>query len=349
MSEMIRVEVDAKQVVLDWVGSNAFIPSNKKLLRQIGDTNTILLSESISQFRRWEQQGKLQQDGSFYWTQMDCEIETGYSRSTQTRAFKDMEKRGLLKTESRKSIINGEEKSIRFILLNFAKIAELMFSDDEHIISSIKEKYEKLKKQNQESRKKTKEKARIQNESSLEPHEMTQSESSERGFKMNHPDDSKWVTSKKNFLLKNNLEEEEEKNTQSELVSFLLSKNITLENALIFETKLLKEGLTGFTNDQVLEALELSFYDFVDGHCTSPYKWAVGKLKYLLDGNLKKLNPRQRKGTTRPIRVEMLPSWFDEDAGKQATKKDSKKSPEEQAKDQQRISELMKKLNGEII
>jgi hypothetical protein len=166
MSEMIRVEVDAKQVVLDWVGSNAFIPSNKKLLRQIGDTNTILLSESISQFRRWEQQGKLQQDGSFYWTQMDCEIETGYSRSTQTRAFKDMEKRGLLKTESRKSIINGEEKSIRFILLNFAKIAELMFSDDEHIISSIREKYEKLKKQNQESRKKTKEKAMIQNESS---------------------------------------------------------------------------------------------------------------------------------------------------------------------------------------
>ena len=56
--------------------------------------------------------------------------------------------------------------------------------------------------------------------------------------------------------------EEEEKASPSELVSFLISKDITLDNALNFETRLLEEGLDRFTYEQVLDAIEWSLPDF---------------------------------------------------------------------------------------
>ena len=55
--------------------------------------------------------------------------------------------------------------------------------------------------------------------------------------------------------------EEEEKASPSELVSFLISKDITLDNALNFETRLL-ESLDGFTYEQVLDAIEWSLHRF---------------------------------------------------------------------------------------
>jgi FKBP-type peptidyl-prolyl cis-trans isomerase len=348
MSEMIRVEVDAKQIVLDWMGSNAFIPSNKKLLRQIGDTNTILLSESISQYRRWEQQGKLQEDRSFYWTQLDCEIETGYSRSTQTRAFKDMEKRGLLKTESRKVLCGREEKTVRFIKLHFNRIAELMFSNDDHIIAAIREKYEDLKKQNQNSKQKSKENKMIQNESSQSYQGMTQNESSEGRFKMNHPDDSKWVTSNKDLLIINNLEEEEEKASpsHSELIHFLLSKEVTLENAIKFEARLLEEQLSGFTYDQVLNAIEWSLQQFLDGRCDEPYIYAVGRLKRMLDGKVKEVSNKPRPRKSNPIRRELLPDWFEESSPITDEPEPKKKTKEEIDRSKQEIEDLLKKLRS---
>lgn len=201
MSEMIQVKVEARKIVLDWMSANSFIQVNKSLLRKIGDTNTILLAESIRQYERWEQKDLLQPDGSFYWTQMDCEIETGYSRSTQQRAYKDMEKRGLLKTYNKKYMIGSIEKSIRFVKLYFPAIANLMFEDDSKIIEDIKNKYSDLLDKNQQSKKKSKERSMIQNESSLDMTGMIQNESS-GWVKMNHPDDSKRITSKKEDLIK---------------------------------------------------------------------------------------------------------------------------------------------------
>lgn len=342
MTEMINVQVDAKQVVLDWMGSNAFIPTNKKLLRQIGDTNTILLAESISQYRRWEQQGKLQEDGSFYWTQLECEIETAYSRSTQTRAYKDMEKLGLLKTESRKVWLHGEEVSVRFIKLYFSKIAELMFSNDDDVILTIKKKYEDLKKKNQESKKRAKENKMIQNESSHDTTEVRQNESSDGRFKLNHPDDSKWVTSNKDLLLKNDLEEEEEeKVSPSELVSFLISKDITLANAQKFETRLIENNVTGYTNDDVIEALTQSFADFKDGHCKSPYLWAVGKLETILDSKTKAITKNPATKQKKPTQTEVLPDWFDK---KQNKEKPATVNPDEKKNTQEKKQEIERML-----
>ena len=60
--------------------------------------------------------------------------------------------------------------------------------------------------------------------------------------------------------------EEEEKASPSELVSFLISKDITLDNALNFETRLLEEGLDGFTYEQVLDAIEWSLHQILEGN-----------------------------------------------------------------------------------
>jgi len=120
-------------------------------------------------------------------------------------------------------------------------------------------------------------------------------------------------TKDKNINLNNTNLEEEEVSSHSELISFLLSNDITKENAVKFETRLLEESLTGYTNDQVLEAIEWSLYQFVEGKCDEPYIYAVGRLKRVLDNKVKKVTnkPKQQKGTGF-TRKEMLPNWFDE-------------------------------------
>lgn len=346
MTKMINVQVDAKQVVLDWMGSNAFIPTNKKLLRQIGDTNTILLAEAINQYKRWEAKGKLEQGGSFYWTQMDCEIETGYSRSTQQRAFKDMQKRGLLKTFNQKIAIDGVEQSVRFIQLDFAEIGQLMLSNDDAIIESIKGKYQDLYKKNRESKQKTKEKEKrmIQNESPQSYQGMVQNESSDGWFKMNHPDDSKRITSNKDLFIKKDLEEEEEVSPYSELIQFLLSKGITLDNALKFEARLLEKEIEGFTYEQVLKAIEWSLEKFLEGKCDEPYIYAVGRLERVLDGKVKEVanKPKKKASKKKPVRTEKLPEWFDEEEEQQETAV-PKQTKEEKRRE---IEEMLKKLRN---
>jgi hypothetical protein len=146
----------------------------------------------------------------------------------------------------------------------------------------------------------------------------------------------------------NKLEEKEE-NNHSELVSFLLLKDITLENAMKFETRLLEEGLTGYTNHDVIEAIKLSLTDFVNGVCNSPYKWAVGKLKYILDSKSKGATQKTtsepnkaRKGKV--IHKELLPDWFDENEPEQHTTAESSNVDQEQKK--QEIEEMLRQLRG---
>lgn len=114
--------------------------------------------------------------------------------------------------------------------------------------------------------------------------------------------------------------EEEEENTpvQSELISFLISKEITLENAIKFENRLIRDGLTGFTHDQCLKAIEWALYQFLEEKCDEPYIYAVGRLKRLLDGKIKKISSNtkkvvSKKPSKRSIRSEMLPSWMNAD------------------------------------
>jgi Replication initiator protein A (RepA) N-terminus len=146
----------------------------------------------------------------------------------------------------------------------------------------------------------------------------------------------------------NNLEEEE---SQSELISFLLTKDITLENAVAFETRLIEEAVTGYENDDVLEALRQSFVDFKNGVCNSPYLWAVRKLKYILDSKtratIKKPTSKQKK----PTRTEKLPDWFDkdekqsEDSNKSNDSSSNRSNNEEKDEAKRKIEEQLKELS----
>lgn len=165
--------------------------------------------------------------------------------------------------------------------------------------------------------------------------------------------------SKPDSKTNNKLEEEEA--PQSELISFLLSKDITLANARKFETRLLEKNITGYTNEDILEALTRSFNDFNNNICDEPYLWAVGKLERILDsktkGKVEKPSRKQKKVT----RKELLPDWY-EPSEKRKEQDDKfnallkekldnqprgEMSPKGIEKAKQEIDDMLKKLRGD--
>lgn len=117
-----------------------------------------------------------------------------------------------------------------------------------------------------------------------------------------------------NDFSNNNLEEEEEvaSLTESELIRFLKTKNISLENAVKFENKLIDEQLVGYTDKQVIEAIEWSLEQFEQGKCFEPYVYAVGRLKRMLDGKLKDIKSTSKEYSSKGklSSNEIIPEWF---------------------------------------
>jgi hypothetical protein len=150
---------------------------------------------------------------------------------------------------------------------------------------------------------------------------------------------------KLNTLIKEE-EEEEEKVSPSNLVSFLISKDITLDNALKFETRLLEEGLTGYTHEQVLDAIEWSLYRFVEGKCDEPYIYAVGRLQRVLDTKAKEFVNKPKKSSRKRnvIRTEKLPNWFDREENAEQIPVEPEQTQEEK---KQEIEDMLKKLRSE--
>lgn len=116
-----------------------------------------------------------------------------------------------------------------------------------------------------------------------------------------------------NIDLTNIDEDEEEKRFadegNSELVEFLLKNNITEENAITFEKGCLEQGLIDFDKETALKAIEWSLTQFKEGKCYEPYKYAVGRLKRLLDGKLKEVGIKSVVGNKK-IKTEKIPDWF---------------------------------------
>lgn len=141
--------------------------------------------------------------------------------------------------------------------------------------------------------------------------------------------------------------EEEEVLPHSELISFLLSEDITLENAVKFEMRLLSEGLTGYTNEQVLNAIEWAIDQFDKGICKyEPYSYAVGRLKIVLDNKVKKVTnkPKQQKKSAGSTRKELLPDWFDEKNTRVQEPKQTQEKTEDDKK--QEIERMLQELRS---
>ena len=142
-----------------------------------------------------------------------------------------------------------------------------------------------------------------------------------------------------------NNKEEEEKVLPSDLVSFLISKDITLDNALKFETRLIEKGLEEFTYEQVLDAIEWSLHRFLEGKCDEPYIYAVGRLQRVLDGKVKDVANKPKNKTTKkkPVRTEKLPEWFDQEENKEKLPAEPEQTQEEK---KQEIEDMLKKLRA---
>jgi hypothetical protein len=156
------IQVDPKQMVIDWVSSTAFTPVNKVAMRKLGHRAAILISETINQYKRWNVEGKLQDD-MFFWTEESCEIETALNKSAQNREFKKLEEMSLLKRFTKK--INNT-KTCRFIKLNFDEIVTVLFEDVEKTKEEIKKKHAELRAKNKIHKDNFNLSRKLQNESS---------------------------------------------------------------------------------------------------------------------------------------------------------------------------------------
>ena len=132
---------DSKMLAINWMSGSAFVPVNKLIARKHGLDFAVLLSETINQYKRWLEQGKLQDD-MFFWTEEDCEIETTLKKGKQAKIFKEMEEQSLLKRHT-KRIAGG--KTTRFIHIFWDAVVSLMFEDDQHIKDKIKKQIESRK------------------------------------------------------------------------------------------------------------------------------------------------------------------------------------------------------------
>jgi hypothetical protein len=156
------IEINPKQLVIDWVSATAFTPVNKVAMRKLGHRAAILISETINQYKRWSAEGKLQND-MFYWTEESCEIETALNKSAQNREFKKLEELSLLKRVTKK--IHGT-KTFRFIKLNFDNIVSILFEDVDKTKDDIKKKHEQTRERNKVYKERFALKRKLQNESS---------------------------------------------------------------------------------------------------------------------------------------------------------------------------------------
>ncbi|MFP7202640.1 hypothetical protein SFC08_16845 [Lysinibacillus halotolerans] len=115
----------------------------------------------------------------------------------------------------------------------------------------------------------------------------------------------------KQKVFKEGFIEEEDEASHSDLIKFLISKNILIENAIKFEAKLQEEMLTDFTYEQIEKAIEWSLKQFEQGKCYEPYSYAVGRLKRMLDGKLKEISLKpESKGTFNKKSKEIIPDWL---------------------------------------
>ncbi|MCQ6275438.1 hypothetical protein JMM81_10750 [Bacillus sp. V3B] len=108
-----------------------------------------------------------------------------------------------------------------------------------------------------------------------------------------------------------------------------------------------EEGVTGYTNDDVIEAIGLSLQDFVDGVCNLPYLSAVRKLKYILDSKTTAVGKKNKSNKFRDKKVtrkEKLPNWFKENEKRDVQDEPSLSTPTDPEQKKQEIERMLQQL-----
>lgn len=297
--------------VLDLLRADGSIVVNKKLAKKIGLIESVIYAELVSLYKYWSDRGELTEGKWFYCTFENLEKNTTISERTARRKVTELEKLGLIESDLKglpaKKHYRITDKILEVLGLASSKVGQNGRTD-------------------------------ITNDSSGK---IAKNIDISRSDKMAELEQTKWPTN--NTILNNTyLEEEEEEEGYSDLISFLKSKDITIENAIKFESTLIKEDLTGYTNEDVLKAIEMSLTDFIKGDCNEPYIWAVGKLKRLLDSKGKGDNKKATRQKNKPIRTEKLPEWFNEEMVINTLSKNDKDYEKKKADLEERLKKYKK-------
>ena len=133
------MKLDSKNLVLNLLGTDANIQINKKVLLTLKLEEAFFLSYLIDQYKYFEREGKLRQDGSFYTSNMDIALYTTFNNSQIAR----VKKAGLEKQLFRISLEDSRTKS--YYYLNFDKILEMIGTEKSNMELAYKSRFDSEK------------------------------------------------------------------------------------------------------------------------------------------------------------------------------------------------------------
>ena len=133
------MKLDSKNLVLNLLGADANIQINKKILLTLKLEEAFFLSYLIDQYKYFEREGKLREDGSFYTSNMDIALYTTFNNSQIAR----VKKAGLEKELFRISLEDSRTKS--YYYLNFDKILEMIGTEKSNMELAYKSRFDSEK------------------------------------------------------------------------------------------------------------------------------------------------------------------------------------------------------------
>jgi len=133
------MKLNSKNLVLNLLGTDANIQINKKILLMLKLEEAFFLSYLIDQYKYFEREGKLREDGSFYTSNMDIALYTTFNNSQIVR----VKKAGLEKNLFRISLEDSRTKS--YYYLNFDKILEMIGTEKSNMELAYKSRFDSEK------------------------------------------------------------------------------------------------------------------------------------------------------------------------------------------------------------
>ena len=133
------MKLNSKNLVLNLLGTDANIQINKKILLILKLEEAFFLSYLIDQYKYFEREGKLREDGSFYTSNMDIALYTTFNNSQIAR----VKKAGLEKNLFRISLEDSRTKS--YYYLNFDKILEMIGTEKSNMELAYKSRFDSEK------------------------------------------------------------------------------------------------------------------------------------------------------------------------------------------------------------
>ncbi|MEJ6470473.1 hypothetical protein LH398_00905 [Fusobacterium nucleatum] len=133
------MKLNSKNLVLNLLGTDANIQINKKILLILKLEEAFFLSYLIDQYKYFEREGKLREDGSFYTSNMDIALYTTFNNSQIAR----VKKTGLEKNLFRISLEDSRTKS--YYYLNFDKILEMIGTEKSNMELAYKSRFDSEK------------------------------------------------------------------------------------------------------------------------------------------------------------------------------------------------------------